>query len=134
MFFSGGDKVLCTGSPFRNNPKRLRKRYLQRMHPFAFEYVDGTGEGCRNGGDENRIAAVLELLDYEGRDERLFDLCKCRSPNPFVFVTRHAIGQAADGGVSRYPLEEGFLNDIPGHPPPARTDRHADQETDHENK
>ena len=50
------------------------------MHPFPFEYVDGPGEGCRNGGDENRIAAVLELLDYEGRDERLFDLCKRRSP------------------------------------------------------
>jgi hypothetical protein len=41
------------------------------MHTFGTEDIDGSGEGRRDRWDEDGEAAVLELFDDEGRDERL---------------------------------------------------------------
>ena len=71
-------------------------------------------------GDKNRVTPVFKLLDDEGGNECFFDLRQRGPPNILALVTRDAMRQAADDGISGNFLEEGFLNKIPNSCRPQR--------------
>src|SRR6185436_19240104 len=98
-----------TRYPSRHYLDRLRERHVQRMDSLAIEDVNSTRKRSGNRRHEDGVT-VVELLDDEGRHERVFDLSQRGLPDLFATVGCHLLGKAAKQRISGNSFEERFLD------------------------
>ncbi len=101
------------------------------MDPISIKNVDSASKGSGYRWHEDRIPSVLKLLNDKRRDERFFDLSKCRLPDAIAVISRYSVSQASNECVTRDPFEERFLNTFPRHVSPLRAHSHSNNEANH---
>src|SRR5215472_11233184 len=114
--FHSSDKLFGSRSPAGDSPKGLRERNIQRVHTVWSENVDGSGQRCRDGRDEDCEAPVRKVFDDECRNEGLLNLGERRLPCVVLALSRQPLGKASKQRVTRNSVEQGFLDLFPNRP------------------
>src|SRR4029453_10691476 len=100
----------------------------------AAEDIDGSSQRRGDRWDEDGEAAVLELLDDEGRHERVLDFCEGGLPDVLAVFSGEALRETAKQRVARQSLEQRRLHPLAEHSAQARPDSDADQEADEQHE
>src|SRR5512132_4364155 len=88
------------GTPLREYAHRLGERDIDGMDPLARQDVDAAGHRRRRRRDEDRIRAVVQLLDDQCRDQRILNLDQRRFQRVPLAAAGQTFGESAQERVA----------------------------------